>query len=49
VDDHRIAGLKRELLGSQRLLEILNRDLVLIGEHIYTFERRYIDHHASSH
>src|SRR5205809_2911364 len=35
VDDHRIAALKRQLLGSQRLLEILNRDLVLIGEHIY--------------
>src|SRR5213593_1986409 len=49
VDDHRIAGLKRQLLGGQRLLEILNRDLVLIGEHLYTFERRYIDHHGSSH
>src|SRR5437667_12087244 len=43
VDDHRIAGLKRQLLGGQRLLEIRSRDPVLLWEPLYTSTPRSRD------
>ena len=47
VDEHGVAGLQRQLLALQRLLQILRRDLVGVRQHRHALQRRDVDQHAA--
>src|SRR5262249_60821635 len=49
VDDHRIAGLQAHALPLQRLLQILDGDLVRVAEHVDTLQSGHVDEHPARH
>src|SRR3546814_7657162 len=49
VDDDRVAGLDRGALLLQRGFEILDRDLVIVGQHLDALQAGHVDEHAAPH
>jgi hypothetical protein len=49
VNQHGVAGLQRQLLRGQRVLQVLRRDLVGLGQRGHAFERGNVDEHAARH
>ena len=47
VDEHRIARLQRQVLLLQRAFEVVDRDLVVVAEHLDALEARDVDQHAA--
>jgi hypothetical protein len=47
VDDDGIAGLERQVLPVERLLQVLHRDLVGVGQHIHPLQRGDVKQHAA--
>jgi len=49
VDEDRVAWLERGVLLLQRILEILDGDLVGVRQGLDAFKARYVDQHAPGH
>ena len=49
ANQHDIALLQRHVLACQRVLEVLARDPVLVGQHVQTLGRCHVNQHAARH
>ena len=49
VNEHGVSGLQRDLLAIERLLQVVNGDLVALGQHRHAFQGRHVDEHPARH
>ena len=49
MDDQGIAGLRRDVLPPQRLLQVVDRDLVRVWKHVHALQARNVNQHTAGH
>ena len=47
MDDHRVAGLEFHVLALEGLLQVLDSDLVGVGQHVHALQPGHVDQHAA--